>query len=704
MAAAGGALQGAVVELSAVAVVPGVTDGVGGASYVITPPESDRVITGAALASGGVSARIGEPSNSSDIDIVATATDTPHQLPATSTTEELARAALVEAERRQGELRMKNLGAVIPMPPTSDSIPTLLSAANVSMASAARATSASGTATSAASSSARAPPSSGASRGGGLAKARAPPPPHLMTKWPSRVKPRPRGGLLLPTPDQVSMEAPVSTPDQVSMEAHVLPGSMGGMPLTGIVNPGASTCTGVAHAPTPARGKPFVAMLPLSEQPPSTSAAPQGVMMMPVQLSHEHMAQLLHRPPPPPSGLTEQQAAELIASMQALIHSGILRATPTPNGPAVGAAPGARVPPSAASSSSHSAPVVPPTEAGVAGGKRSRDVHREDHFQLTAADALCRQMAHSQSAPPMASTITAAPTLIITVSAGASASVDASVSVDAPASAAASASAGAPAGAREPSPRDRSNEYAAVQKAAAEAAEQAVRTAIALEATHAKRARAAPPVAASATPAVTMLTATPIMPAAHALPVDDDDPPTVAVPATACAPATAHYMVNAAPVMAEQVLPTAPSLTPTPHQLPSSSAAAEAAVAAASPSKWQDLLLGWMVEARQYTSGALVGGEVISYDATARAFTLTFANGSVESAYLPQSAVRLIEPATGERMTWSAFSQRCAARGLTIDDATLAKIVAFGEAEPPSAPPTAAQLLAQMEMSLDNHE
>ena len=81
------------------------------------------------------------------------------------------------------------------------------------------------------------------------------------------------------------------------------------------------------------------------------------------------------------------------------------------------------------------------------------------------------------------------------------------------------------------------------------------------------------------------------------------------------------------------------------------------------PMTWQDNLVGWPIEAQQYTSGAMVRGVVRSWEASAQSFTLSFENGSVEPAYLPQPSVYLIDP-HNRRLDWHQYSDFCVANGI----------------------------------------
>ena len=85
------------------------------------------------------------------------------------------------------------------------------------------------------------------------------------------------------------------------------------------------------------------------------------------------------------------------------------------------------------------------------------------------------------------------------------------------------------------------------------------------------------------------------------------------------------------------------------------------------PSKtWQQNLIGWHIEAQQYTSGAIVGGLVLGYDSEQSHFTLKFENGSVEPAFLPQPTVRLID----EHGQGHNGFDRCRGLGVPIDQQT----------------------------------
>ena len=87
--------------------------------------------------------------------------------------------------------------------------------------------------------------------------------------------------------------------------------------------------------------RPFLAMLPLSDQ---TNAKDGHVLMMPVRLSYLTMATLLAHPPITAPFMTAANARELREAMEALVRSGQLRVSHTPDGPTVGYLPGCEPP------------------------------------------------------------------------------------------------------------------------------------------------------------------------------------------------------------------------------------------------------------------------------------------------------------------------------------------------------------------------
>jgi len=86
------------------------------------------------------------------------------------------------------------------------------------------------------------------------------------------------------------------------------------------------------------------------------------------------------------------------------------------------------------------------------------------------------------------------------------------------------------------------------------------------------------------------------------------------------------------------------------------------------PPCWQSNLVGWSIEAEHYLTGASVQGRVSSWESEAQTFTLTFENGSVESAQLPQPAVRPIDPCYGAALTWDQYFDMCRLNGLLHHD------------------------------------
>jgi hypothetical protein len=78
---------------------------------------------------------------------------------------------------------------------------------------------------------------------------------------------------------------------------------------------------------------------------------------------------------------------------------------------------------------------------------------------------------------------------------------------------------------------------------------------------------------------------------------------------------------------------------------------------------WQERLVGWHIEATQYTSGATVRGVVTSWDQNSQMFMLSFDNGSNEPAYLPQATVTLVSQTGDMRFNWHQFSDYCVSMG-----------------------------------------
>ncbi len=134
--------------------------------------------------------------------------------------------------------------------------------------------------------------------------------------------------------------------------------------------------------------RPFLAMLPLSDQ---THAEDGHVLMIPVQLSYPTMATLLARPPVTTPFMTAAHARALSEAMEALVHSGQLRVSHTPDGPTVGYFPGCEPP-----KAGERAPPPPPHE----------DDDQVHEFQRAARDALRKQIEDEtlmpQAATPMA--------------------------------------------------------------------------------------------------------------------------------------------------------------------------------------------------------------------------------------------------------------------------------------------------------------
>jgi len=81
---------------------------------------------------------------------------------------------------------------------------------------------------------------------------------------------------------------------------------------------------------------------------------------------------------------------------------------------------------------------------------------------------------------------------------------------------------------------------------------------------------------------------------------------------------------------------------------------------------WQEHLVGWQIQAEQYTSGAIVGGQVRTWDPQRQLFVLAFDNGSVEPAYLPQSSVKIVD-ARGTLLDWESFFHYCRSVGIALD-------------------------------------
>jgi len=73
------------------------------------------------------------------------------------------------------------------------------------------------------------------------------------------------------------------------------------------------------------------------------------------------------------------------------------------------------------------------------------------------------------------------------------------------------------------------------------------------------------------------------------------------------------------------------------------------------PSCWQERVVGWRVQAAQYTTGRLISGEVVDWRADSLTpFVIRFANGSLERAALPHAAVELVDE-RGEVVSWEEF-------------------------------------------------
>ena len=178
------------------------------------------------------------------------------------------------------------------------------------------------------------------------------------------------------------------------------------------------------------------------------------------------------------------------------------------------------------------------------------------------------------------------------------------------------------------------------------------------------------------------------------------------------------YAMEAAPMMigeaagavAHPMLPAAAATIASPNAV---GAGVIAPADSGRPVTWQDHLIGWRIEAQQYTSGAIVRGTVNGWDVVNGQFTLSFENGSVEQAYLPQASVFLID-ATGERIDWNQYFELCKVNGVVTTTepppgvAALPAPPAGAESgvgsdgqpiheEPQYEPGTAAQLLAYAE-------
>jgi len=89
------------------------------------------------------------------------------------------------------------------------------------------------------------------------------------------------------------------------------------------------------------KARPFLAVLPLSDQ---TKALDGHVLMMPVQLSYRTMSTLLAQTTVTTPFMTAAKARQLSEAMEALVHSGQLRVSQTPDGLTVGYLPGCEPP------------------------------------------------------------------------------------------------------------------------------------------------------------------------------------------------------------------------------------------------------------------------------------------------------------------------------------------------------------------------
>lgn len=83
------------------------------------------------------------------------------------------------------------------------------------------------------------------------------------------------------------------------------------------------------------------------------------------------------------------------------------------------------------------------------------------------------------------------------------------------------------------------------------------------------------------------------------------------------------------------------------------------------PLLWQEHLVGWQIQAKQYTTDAIVKGQVRSWD-DCQSFMLAFENGSVEPAFLPQPSVQVID-ARGTVLDWDSFFSYCRFMGIAVE-------------------------------------
>jgi len=410
------------------------------------------------------------------------------------------------------------------------------------------------------------------------------------------------------------------------------------------------------------RSKPFLAMLPLSDQ---TNAKDGHVLMMPVQLSYQTMALLLAWPPLDTPFMTATSADELCSAMEALVHSGSLRVTHTDDGPTVGFMPGQRPP--------NPGEKAPPPAA------RSDEQQVQD-FQVAARDALRKQIDDATLSPQMATPMEdlgfsepaypppAPPSARKHASKALKAATKATGSDHDMADAVAEAirqnkSPSKP----KPKPSDRQPAHRPRVSAAMARANLDAATALAaapLGPSHVMSAYETEARAIVASSAIPSSALPPMAAAAISAPVQ---PPTAAATIAAQAQGGLVYPPTACSAAATMAAPLVPPQASLAASLVSSPVVPGMAsgVMTQHQQTWQDHLVGWQIEAQQYTSGAIVRGQVRSWDAEKQLFVLAFENGSVEPAYLPQSSVRMVD-ARGHHLDWDAFFRHSITLGLYV--------------------------------------
>ena len=404
--------------------------------------------------------------------------------------------------------------------------------------------------------------------------------------------------------------------------------------------------------------RPFLAMLPLSDQ---TNAKDGHVLMMPVRLSYATMATLLARPPVLTPYMAEEAANELVKAMEALVHSGALRVTHTASGPMVGYMPG-------------SSPLAP-GETAPSPPARSDDQQVKD-FQIAARDALRKQIENETLSPQMAmpmADLGANEPAYPPAQPSSKGKVQRKTKASSPRGAASKAKM---AGVACASQTEHMSHHAAAQAAYATSTHAAIHTS-AHPPTHVAAHVAHHPAHATHTAQhvahathvthvthaahVAHATNTPIY-YAHATP---HLPASVANPTNGNAPMPAY--IDAQPYMEHQAaaghLPVPVHLiSGVPHHQP----AQHAHSTGTGRVTWQEHLVGWSIEAQQYTSGAIVRGAVQSWDAEQSLFVLAFENGSIEPAYLPQASVKIVD-ARGVVLGWDEYFMHCQSVGIQLD-------------------------------------